>query len=100
MMAQGGGGVIINVSSIAGVYGSIMMSHYGTAKAAVINFTRALGMAWGRQGIRVNCIAPAPVETEGYMGVLTKQDPAAAKEAYDPAASRTGMGRWGKVHEL
>jgi NAD(P)-dependent dehydrogenase (short-subunit alcohol dehydrogenase family) len=71
------------------------MAHYGTAKAAVINFTRALGMAWGRQGIRVNCIAPGPVETEGYLGVLTKQDPAAAKKAYDAVASRTGMGRWG-----
>jgi NAD(P)-dependent dehydrogenase (short-subunit alcohol dehydrogenase family) len=100
MMAQGGGGAIINVSSIAGVYGSTMMAHYGTAKAAVINFTRALGMAWGRQGIRVNCIAPGPVETEGYLGVLTKQDPAAAKKAYDAVASRTGMGRWGKVHEI
>ncbi len=99
MMAQGGG-VIINVASIAGVYGSTMMSHYGAAKAAVINFTRALGMAWGRQGIRVNCIAPGPVETEGYMDVLTKQDPAAAKKAYDTVAGRTGMGRWGKVHEI
>ncbi|HLF50402.1 MAG TPA: SDR family oxidoreductase, partial [Methylomirabilota bacterium] len=79
---------------------STMMAHYGTAKAAVINFTRALGMAWGRQGIRVNCIAPGPVETEGYLGVLTKQDPAAAKKAYDAVASRTGMGRWGKVHEI
>src|SRR6266850_906274 len=100
MMAQGGGGVIINVSSIAGVYGSTMMSHYGAAKAAVINFTRALGMAWGRQGIRINCIAPGPIETEGYLGVLTKQDPAVAKKAYDAVASRTGMGRWGKVHEI
>src|SRR5213594_3453513 len=86
MMDQGGG-VIINISSVAGVHGAMMMSHYGTAKAAVINFTRALGMAWGRQGIRVNCIAPGPVETEGYMGVLTKQDPAAAKKAYDAAGS-------------
>jgi 3-oxoacyl-[acyl-carrier protein] reductase len=99
MMAQGGG-VIINVSSIAGVYGSSMMPHYGAAKAAVINFTRTLGMAWGRQNIRVNCIAPGPVETEGYMGVLTKQDPAAAKKAYDAVANRVGMGRWGKVHEI
>src|SRR5215472_2853004 len=100
MMAQGGGGSIINLSSIAGVYGSTMMSHYGAAKAAVINFTRELGMAWGRKGIRVNCIAPGPVETEGYLGVLTKQDPAAAKKAYDAVASRTGMGRWGKVEEI
>jgi 3-oxoacyl-[acyl-carrier protein] reductase len=99
MMAQGGG-VIINVSSIAGVYGSSMMPHYGAAKAAVINFTRTLGMAWGRKNIRVNCVAPGPVETEGYMDVLTKQDPAAAKKAYDAVANRVGMGRWGAVHEI
>ena len=100
MLAQPGGGVIINIASIAGVYGSTMMSHYGAAKAAVITFTRELGMAWGRKGIRVNCIAPGPVETEGYMGVLTKQDPAVAKKAYDTVASRVGMGRWGKVEEI
>ena len=70
------------------------------AKAAVINYTRSLGMAWGRKNIRVNCIAPGPVETEGYMDVLTKQDPAAAKKAYDTVASRVGMGRWGKVEEI
>jgi 3-oxoacyl-[acyl-carrier protein] reductase len=99
MMAQGGG-AIINISSIAGVHGSSMMPHYGAAKAAVINYTRSLGMAWGRKNIRVNCIAPGPVETEGYMDVLTKQDPAAAKKAYDTVASRVGMGRWGKVEEI
>jgi 3-oxoacyl-[acyl-carrier protein] reductase len=99
MMAQGGG-VIINLSSIAGVGGATMMSHYGAAKAAVINYTRSLGMAWGRKNIRVNCIAPGPVETEGYIGVLTKQDPTVAKKAYDAVASRVGMGRWGKVEEI
>jgi len=99
MMAQGGG-VIINVSSIAGTNGSAMMPHYGDAKAAVVNYTRSLGMAWGRKNVRVNCIAPGPIETEGYMGVLTKQDPAVAKKAYDTVASRVGMGRWGKVEEI
>jgi NAD(P)-dependent dehydrogenase (short-subunit alcohol dehydrogenase family) len=76
-----------------------MMSHYGASKAAVINFTRTLGMAWGRQGIRVNCIAPGPVETEGYLDVLHKTNPD-AKKVYDGVASRVGMGRWGRVEEI
>src|SRR4030095_11842506 len=87
-------------SSIAGTNGSAMMPHYGAAKAAVVNYTRSLGMAWGRKNVRVNCIAPGPIETEGYMGVLTKQDPAVAKKAYDTVASRVGLGRWGKVEEI
>jgi 3-oxoacyl-[acyl-carrier protein] reductase len=99
MMAQGGG-VIINISSVAGVHGSSMMPHYGAAKAAVINFTRTLGMAWGRQNIRVNCIAPGPVETEGYLGVLNKTDPAAADATYKRVAARVAMGRWGRVEEI
>ncbi len=98
MMSQGRG-VIINISSIAGVYGSTMMPHYGAAKAAVINFTRTLGMAWGRQGIRVNCVAPGPIETEGYLDVLHKTNPD-AKETYDAVANRVGMGRWGRVEEI
>jgi gluconate 5-dehydrogenase len=98
MLAQGRG-AIVNISSIAGVYGSTMMSHYGASKAAVINFTRTLAMAWGRKGVRVNCIAPGPVETEGYLDVLHKTNPDAQK-VYDAVASRTGMGRWGKVEEI
>ena len=99
MMTQSTGGVIINLSSIAGVYGSTMMSHYGAAKAAVINATRAFATAWARRGVRVNCIAPGPIETEGYLDVLHKPDPDADK-TYQTVANRTGMGRWGKVEEI
>jgi len=99
MMAQKTGGVIINISSIAGVYGSTMMSHYGASKAAVITLTCELGSAWGRQGVRVNCIAPGPVETEGYLDVLKQAGPD-GKKTYDAVAARVGMGRWGKVEEI
>ena len=100
MMDQPGGGAIINISSIAGVYGSTMMSHYGASKAAVINFTRELGMAWGRQGRAGELHRARAGGDRGLLGVLTKQDPAAAKKAYDTVAARVGMGRWGKVEEI
>jgi 3-oxoacyl-[acyl-carrier protein] reductase len=99
MMQQASGGVIVNISSVAGVYGSTMMSHYGAAKSAVITLTRELGVAWGRKGIRVNCIAPGPVETEGYLDVLKQAGPD-GKKTYDAVAARVGMGRWGKVEEI
>lgn len=98
-MKAHGGGVIINVASIAGVYGSTQMPHYGAAKAAVINFTRALGIAWARDGVRVNCIAPGPVETEGYLDVL-KKGGADAEKTYRAVAARVAMGRWGRVEEI
>ena len=98
MMAQGSG-AIINIASTAGVYGSTMMSHYGASKSAVIMVTRELGVAWGRKGVRVNCIAPGPIETEGYLDVLHKTEKD-AEEIYNRVASRVGMGRWGKVEEI
>ena len=98
-MLERGSGVIINIASVAGVYGSTMMSHYGAAKSAVIMLTRELGIAWGRKGVRVNCVAPGPVETEGYLDVLHKTDPDAEK-TYRAVAARVGMGRWGRVEEI
>jgi len=98
-MLERGSGVIVNIASVAGVYGSTMMSHYGAAKSAVIMLTRELGIAWGRKGVRVNCVAPGPVETEGYLDVLHKTDPDAEK-TYQAVAARVGMGRWGRVEEI
>ena len=98
-MLQQGHGVIVNIASIAGVYGSTAMPHYGAAKAGVIMLTRELGTAWGRQGVRVNCVAPGPVETEGYLDVLKQAGPDGQK-TYDAIAARVGMGRWGRVEEI
>jgi NAD(P)-dependent dehydrogenase (short-subunit alcohol dehydrogenase family) len=60
-------GVIINIASIAGRDGAPMMAAYGAAKAAVINFTKALAVEFAQYNIRVNCIAPGMIITEAVQ---------------------------------
>jgi NAD(P)-dependent dehydrogenase (short-subunit alcohol dehydrogenase family) len=62
---QKGPGSIINLSSTAGVHGSATMLPYAASKAGVIKLTESQAAEWGHLGIRVNCIAPGPVTTEG-----------------------------------
>ena len=64
-MREAGGGSIINIASLAAVYGMPFGLHYATSKAAVIGMTRALARELGRDSIRVNAIAPSAVLTEG-----------------------------------
>ncbi|MFP4590426.1 MAG: SDR family NAD(P)-dependent oxidoreductase [Halobacteriales archaeon] len=71
-----GGGVVINLASAAGLEGSPYMSHYGAAKAGVINVTASLGNEWAADGVRVNGIAPGFVATPGVaqqMGVTAEE---------------------------
>lgn len=65
MRDGGSGGSIINIASLAGVYGTPFALHYSTSKAAVIGLTRSLARELGRDWIRVNAIAPSAVLTEG-----------------------------------
>lgn len=64
-MREAGGGSIVNISSLAAIYGMPYALHYTTSKAAVIGLTRGLAREVGRYGIRVNAIAPSAVKTEG-----------------------------------
>jgi len=71
-MRDNGGGAIVNMASVAGQFGAAYMSHYGAAKAAVINLTKTLAWEWASDDVRVNCIAPGFVATPGVasqMGV-------------------------------
>jgi NAD(P)-dependent dehydrogenase (short-subunit alcohol dehydrogenase family) len=75
-MRDNGGGTIINLASVAGERGSPMMSHYGAAKAGVINLTGTLAYEWASDDVRVNCIAPGFVATPGVasqMGVTADE---------------------------
>ena len=64
-MREQGNGSIVNIASLAGTYGAPYFLHYTTSKAAVIGLTRGLAREIGREGIRVNAVAPSAVLTEG-----------------------------------
>jgi p-cumic alcohol dehydrogenase len=64
-MRRTGGGSIVNIASLAATYGMPYGLHYTTSKAAVIGLTRGLARELGRDGIRVNALAPSAVMTEG-----------------------------------
>jgi NAD(P)-dependent dehydrogenase (short-subunit alcohol dehydrogenase family) len=70
MQAQGDGGTIVNFASVAGTMGSRYMSHYGAAKAAVVNLTASLSAEYADHDIRVNCIAPGLVGTPGVASQM------------------------------
>ena len=63
MMIARGAGVILNISSIAGITGLPRRNAYGAAKAGVAAMTRSMACEWARHGIRVNAIAPGYAKT-------------------------------------
>jgi meso-butanediol dehydrogenase / (S,S)-butanediol dehydrogenase / diacetyl reductase len=72
-MVVAGGGAIVNVASIAGVLGFGGLTAYSASKGAVIAFTRALAVEFGRQGIRVNAVAPGLTRTDAISRLTEHQ---------------------------
>jgi NAD(P)-dependent dehydrogenase (short-subunit alcohol dehydrogenase family) len=64
MIERGGGGKIINISSIAGKAGGLFLSAYSAAKAAIIAFTRVMALEMAQHNIQVNAVCPGEVDTE------------------------------------
>ena len=69
-MREDGGGTIINMSSVNCKNPAPNESHYGAAKAAIIRLTETLAVEWAKYGIRVNCVAPGLIQTQGVADTL------------------------------
>jgi NAD(P)-dependent dehydrogenase (short-subunit alcohol dehydrogenase family) len=63
MLAQGGGGAIVNTASIAGLIGLATSAHYVAAKHGVVGLTKSAAIEYAQDGIRVNCVNPGYVAT-------------------------------------
>ncbi len=98
-MIRGGGGSIINMSSIASsIKGVPNRFAYGATKAAVIGLTKAVAADFVAKGVRCNAICPGTVETPSLLQRL--RDTGDFDKAYAEFTARQAMGRFGRVEEL
>lgn len=73
IMAEGGGGAVVNVTSISGLRASTLRVAYGTSKAALAHLTKQQAVELAALGIRVNAVAPGPVDTAMAKAVHTPE---------------------------
>lgn len=88
-----GGGAIVNITSISGLRASTLRVAYGTSKAALAHLTLQQAVEFGEIGVRVNAVAPGPVETEMAKKVHSSEIRAAYHDAIP-------LGRYGGEDEI
>ncbi len=91
-MLEASSGTIVNIASQLGQIGGVELTHYSAAKAGIIGLTKALAREVSASGVRVNAVAPGPIETALVMAL--SEDWRAAKAADLP------LGRFGQPEDV
>ncbi len=91
-MIRGGGGVILNASSIVGLYGNFGQTNYAATKGGVITMTKTWSRELGRFGIRVNAVTPGFIATEIVQSMPEK--------VLKGMVARTPIGKMGKPEDV
>ena len=91
-MLSRGRGVIVNVASQLGQIGGVELCHYSAAKAGIIGLTKSLAREVSAQGVRVNAVAPGPINTDLVLGL--------SEEWRRNKAAELPLGRFGEPWEV
>jgi 3-oxoacyl-[acyl-carrier protein] reductase len=91
-MLERGSGSIVNIASQLGQIGGIELVHYSGAKAAIIGMTKALAREVSARGVRVNAVAPGPIETPLVMAL--------SEDWRKRKAAELPLGRFGQPEEV
>jgi len=91
-MIKNGGGVILNASSIVGLYGNFGQTNYAATKAGVISFTKTWARELGKYNIRVNAVAPGFIATDMVKAMPPK--------VLETMAQHTPLGRMGEPADI
>jgi NAD(P)-dependent dehydrogenase (short-subunit alcohol dehydrogenase family) len=92
MLAQGGGGAIVNTASIAGLIGLATSGHYVAAKHGVVGLTKTAAIEYAQDGIRVNCVNPGYITTP-----MTKE---VVETRFESVMAKVPMNRMGVPEEI
>ena len=94
VIARGGSGSIVTITSVAGLRAAPLQGVYGMTKAGLISMTQSLAFELGQSGVRVNAIAPGLVETRLSAAILS------SPEMLEHANRHTALGRVGRPEEI
>lgn len=91
-MMETDGGVILNASSVVGLYGNVGQTNYAASKFGVIGLTKTWAKELAGKGVRVNCVAPGFTKTEMIEAVPDK--------ILDKMKKKTPVGRLGEIEDI
>ena len=100
IILKGGGGVILNMASIASLIGIPERFAYSTSKGAVLSMTRSIATDYMHKNVRCNCICPARVHTPFVDGYLKAAYPGREREMFQELSAYQPLGRMGKPEEV